>query len=334
MQYYPTVEIHEMLREEETNMIEEMRSRLAELSEQLNRVRRIDTMLHTLQGEREELIQREAAMKSILQKEEADVERLERITLTSIFYSILGSREEQRKQEDQEAYAARLKYEAAVRQQRNCEERMEALKKEKASLSKCQPQYDNVFQDLQKLLRSDPSYADRLCTLEEQHGEILGQLKELDEAILAGKAVQHQIHSIEDSLDSAEGWGTWDILGGGLISTMAKHSHLDDAQNSIEHLQTLLSRFRAELADVSLCADLGMINIDGFLRFADYFFDGLIADWMVLSRIHSSQERIQELKGQTGGVLQLLSDRKSALEKKKRLLKDEISRLVTADPII
>jgi len=33
------------------------------------------------------------------------------------------------------------------------------------------------------------------------------------------------------------------------------------------------------------------VNVDGFLRFADYFFDGLFADWAVLDRINQSQEQ-------------------------------------------
>ena len=105
-----------------------------------------------------------------------------------------------------------------------------------------------------------------------------------------------QIENIEGSLNSANGWGAWDMIGGGLVSGLVKHSHLDDAQAGTEHLQILLSRFHTELADVYVDAQIRAVNIDGFLRFADYFFDGLIADWFVLSRIHDSQENINQVK--------------------------------------
>ena len=36
----------------------------------------------------------------------------------------------------------------------------------------------------------------------------------------------------------------------------AKYSHMDEAQRRIQSLQRTLSRFRAELADVSIQADL------------------------------------------------------------------------------
>ena len=43
------------------------------------------------------------------------------------------------------------------------------------------------------------------------------------------------LDSVLSSLESAEGWGTWDLLGGGLISDLAKHSHIDDAKVEAEN---------------------------------------------------------------------------------------------------
>ena len=34
------------------------------------------------------------------------------------------------------------------------------------------------------------------------------------------------------------------------------------------------------------------IRVDGFLTFADFFFDGLIADWLVQSRLKETREEI------------------------------------------
>lgn len=87
--------------------------------------------------------------------------------------------------------------------------------------------------------------------------ESQSQLRELEEAIGAGNAALQQASVVLDSLSSAAGWGTWDLLGGGLISDLAKYSHLDNAQQNIQQLQALLSRFRTELADVHMAPQLG-----------------------------------------------------------------------------
>ena len=103
----------------------------------------------------------------------------------------------------------------------------------------------------------------------------------MQEALIAGNAALSCADQILFQLNSAEGWGTWDLVGGGLLSDLAKHSHLDQAQASVETLQSQLRRFKTELADVTINADI-QVSIDGFLRVADYSFDGIFADWAVL----------------------------------------------------
>lgn len=90
-----------------------------------------------------------------------------------------------------------------------------------------------------------------------------------------------------------------------MISDIAKHSHLDDAQSKVERLQNQLGHFKTELADVEIESNM-QVNIDGFLRFADYFFDGLFADWTVLDRIERSSTQVGETRGQITTVIRRL----------------------------
>ena len=59
------------------------------------------------------------------------------------------------------------------------------------------------------------------------------------------------------------GWATFDLFGGGLISDLAKHGHLDSAQHNVALLQSQLRRFRTELADVGGAASGMQVSIDG-----------------------------------------------------------------------
>ena len=47
-------------------------------------------------------------------------------------------------------------------------------------------------------------------------------------------------------------------------------------------------------------------TVDSFLKFADFFFDGLFADWAVLDHINQAQSRVENTKGQIKRVLALL----------------------------
>lgn len=309
-------------------VLENMRKELKELSGKIERKNKIESMLLSLKQEEIELIEKEYELRSILAKENNDVERLKNTSVTSIFYSMLGKKEQQLEKELQEAFAAKLKYDAALRQKEHCSSRKEILLKEQQELNDCEDRFQQVFSEIQILLHNNPEYAEKLCKLERQLGEVTNQIGEVDEAIAVGNACIFEIKNIEDSLSSAEGWGTWDLMGGGMISAMAKHSDLDKAQNSAEHLQVLLSSFRTELADVKIYPDMGQVNIDGFLRFADYFFDGLIADWSVLSRIHDSQKSVSQVANQVSLVLAQLEKIHKKHEVEKASLEDEIARLV------
>ena len=85
------------------------------------------------------------------------------------------------------------------------------------------------------------------------------------------------------------------MLGGGLISTIGKHRRIDEARDGINEVQARLSSFERELSDVGERIQLG-IEIGEFETFADYFFDSLIFDWAVQSKINQSLERTRKAK--------------------------------------
>ena len=158
---------------------------------------------------------------------------------------------------------------------------------------------------------------------------MMSQKQELQEAVDAGSAAVACADQILSELDSAEDWGTWDLIGGGLITDLVKHGHLDEAQAAVENLQTQLRRFKTELADVTIDADI-QVSIDGFLRVADYFFDGLFADWAVLDQIHQSQEQVHRTRSQICGVLDHLQTLLEQTQGEISSISLEVEQLVTS----
>lgn len=147
----------------------------------------------------------------------------------------------------------------------------------------------------------------KLITLSEEKGELAAERKELTEAIDEGSLLVERLDGVIESLQGAEGWGTWDLLGGGLITTAMKHSKIDAARDGVTRLQPQLNRFRRELADVDIEAELA-IEISSFASFADYFFDGLIVDWVVQSRISESLAQLRRTRDQVLRCVARLQD--------------------------
>lgn len=61
----------------------------------------------------------------------------------------------------------------------------------------------------------------------------------------------------------------------------------------LEQAKRAGQRALESLRDVSLPLDLRM-EVGGFLSFADFFFDGLIADYLVQSRIGEAREQVED----------------------------------------
>lgn len=117
--------------------------------------------------------------------------------------------------------------------------------------------------------------------------------KEKQEAINAGNRALYSLRAAQENLNSAKNWGIWDMFGGGFISTMIKHSKMDDAKQNMEQARYDLRAFSQELQDVSMFYNLD-IETGDFLSFADWFFDGFVVDWMVQDRINKAGEQVAQ----------------------------------------
>jgi len=126
--------------------------------------------------------------------------------------------------------------------------------------------------------------------------------KEINEAIRAGERALSSLRDADRQLGSAGNWGLVDIFGGDTISGLMKHMKINNASQCIENAKRDLASFRDELGDIRDMEDLH-VDIDGFLTFADFFFDGFIADIFVQSKIRDAQKRVREAERRVEDIL-------------------------------
>ena len=261
------------------------------------------------------------------------MDRLEGRSLAAFFYNVVGKMDEKLTRERQEAYAARVRYDAAARELAGAEEDLARCQAELGTLDGCEERYAALLREkTQAVKAAGGAAAEQILRMEEREAYLESQERELGEASAAGQSALATADGILESLSSAEGWGTWDLIGGGLIADLAKHSKLDEAQAAVEYLQSQLRAFRTELADVTISADF-QVNIDGFLRFADYVFDGIFADWAVLDRINQAQAQVEDTRAQICAVLDRLGQMTDQAERERAGLRQEIEGLVSSVPM-
>ena len=135
--------------------------------------------------------------------------------------------------------------------------------------------------------------------------DIVNDRKEINEAIVAGEQALNSLYAAQEKLDSAKGWSWLDLLGGGFFTDMIKHGKMEDASRCMEDAKYHLKAFQKELSDIHLSMDLRM-EVGGFLSFADFFFDGLVADYLVQSKIEDDRRQVMDAINMISDILRTL----------------------------
>ena len=309
-------------------MNSELNKKLDEAQQKIYRLNKIDAMLEDLRNDEKELRHKVFELKEILDKENLDVEKLDSTNIVSVFYSITGKLEDKKEKEQREALSAKLKYDQANYDLYSIQEEILKLEEERENYKGCFNEFNSLYEQKKEvLIRTDAASASKILEIRDRIEGSKRNLKELREAVSAGQSAVNSLDIALDSLGSAQGWGTWDLFGGGLISDLAKHSHIDDASREVERAHHHLRRFKTELADVRINYDI-RFETDGFAKFADFFFDGLIADWFMQSKINNSYDSVSDVKNQVNSVLYKLQQLKEQETLNVERLENELKNII------
>lgn len=279
---------------------------LRRLRDQVARKAHLEAQQKELQAQKNALMDKTAALKAAFLTEQEDVDRLEGKTLAAMFYDLIGKKDDKLAKEKKEAYAARVRYDTAAQELDSVEFRLRSIGEELLTLRECEGQYEKeLSRVLDEIKAGGDPRSEAVLKLEERIADRQRDKKELSEAIAAGNSAMQAVDAVLRHLDDAEGWGTWDILGGGLLADIAKHDALESAQRAVDLLQVRLRSFKTELVDVAMEVNV-QITIDGFLGFADWFFDGFFADFAVMDKIEQSARDVQSVKSELQSAIHTL----------------------------
>jgi hypothetical protein len=308
-----------------------MRSLQFELQDVRERMQERDSLRARLERSSSKLAQRQerlAVLAKLLEAEREDVERLEGLSLRAIFHTLLASKEQQLEKERQEVLAASLKHGECLAAVQRLEQGIVVLRNSLAKLDGVDEEYKAILQRKESLLlEQDGAAAQELAAITEEIAIARSQGREVREACDTGELTFETLEQLVARLQGAQGWGTWDVLGGGLIATSLKHGEIDEACKLIPEAQADLFEFASQLEDVDLDVDL-TLDLPGFHKFADYLFDGLIVDWIVQSKIDLSLESAVKIQRKVHKILNWLNLRRTALDEQIQSLETRRSELI------
>lgn len=305
-----------------------MRDELSLLQAQLTYKHRLEAMLKELRSQQMPLRVKAEELKKNMLSEQKDVDRLEGHSLAAFFYNVVGKMDEKLDEERREYYAARVKYDACIRELEAVEQDIEATQEDLADLADCEEKYARAMEAKRIAIESAGlPESETLLRSERELSYLAEQERELEEAIAAGTTALRTTADVMQLIESAKDWATFDLLGGGLLADLAKHEKLDEAQKNVEELQIQLQRFNKELSDVTIRSYL-QVRIDGMLKFADFFFDGLLADAAVLDHIKQSYAQVEQTREDILTILRQLQDEMEDVRHRHSRLKKEVDALI------
>ena len=233
----------------------------------------------------------------IRDREQKDVEQLKEPTLANMASRMLGRMEKKRLKEEEEAARARQEYQEKA-------DRLEALKLEMKNAREKLSEVRNADKDYARLLEEKRRKINELCP---EKAFTLGNLeaaivrldklyKEAHEAVQAGERAKRALDNALAELQKARDWAKYDVVAGsGIISHSIKHDHLDNAQHAMDEARLALQKFKTELSDLSVRADM-QVNFSSGEKIVDYWFDGLFVDLHFLEQIGKSENQVRHTR--------------------------------------
>ena len=260
-----------------------------------------------------------------IEKEQNDIKKLEKMSLTSIFHNVLGSKEEQLEKERQEYLQVSLQYDESIKSIKLLEYEQGVLEKKRTKLVGMEKLLDDLIKKRQEEIKIDnPKAAQRIYSLMEQSDEYQRMIFEMGEAVDVGTQAMKLLNKMIDSLNQAKTWGQWDMAGRGRRRSQAsyrKRNQIDRAKDYAYKTKYVLQQFEKELRDVYTQQDFQLnLKFDSFNGFTDIFFDNLITDWLVQQKIHNTLSSVLSVRDK---VIRLTNSLQNEIPK----LEDQIYKL-------
>lgn len=181
-----------------------------------------------------------------------------------------------------------------------------------------------------------PSYAEQLTAIDEEQ-EFLEELKrELEEAIDAAKVAVNQLQNVLNHLQNAKNFSVWDtFLGGGFIATHLKHEEMKSSELLLHKAQRALQAFQTELADIeNMRNETFRIDVDRFVKMADYFFDDIFSEWSIHSKIKTKIAEIHRLLDDLYNTEMYLQQKLANTAQRQEELRQQEENIYMMDPQI
>ncbi len=253
----------------------------------------------------------------IMAEEEENIHRLDKLSMHSLFQTILGNKKEALEKERQEYLMAILQFQGAEKNLNALKYEKEILEKQLSGLFQAEITFDTLFSKFEKTIFHglDETTKAKIKAIELRILNHEERIVEIREAIRAGKKAEKVLTKIIEDLAEIKTWGNTilakkkiEIYGGG-SPTEAKKKFLYHAKNDAQKANILLEHFEIEILDIYKQFKLDYRQyLKSFHNFLEIFYDNLITDWIVKEDIKNTSYAIETIHDKVLRILAMLDN--------------------------
>ncbi len=304
-----------------TTSIPEVQSQIEAIAETQAVRARARAHLRDIEEKRTVLIEELSHLEQILKKEEADVNKLTKMSVNSMFRLFLKDPERQLEIEQQEYVIAALRYNECIESIELLEYEIEVVKGSLGDEEELERRLNELILKKEILVRDTyPHIATKLNNIDYKIVKRKMELKEIEEAQVAGSKAEEQLIAVVANLNKVDAWGNWSAISN-YQSFYSKKSFIDRTRELAVNTGMLLSTFEQELKDVFDTAGIkDDLTVDAFDTFLMVFYDNMVTDWIVQSHLRHTRNAVE-------GTHAKLSRLMAALKHQHEVLSSEIAQL-------
>jgi len=212
----------------------------------------------------------------ILEKEKKELEKLENISVTSVFYSIIGKKDIKLEKEKQRFYSAQYNYEVS---RGTIEDLKRSIREAYASLEELQTvevEYEIFIKEKERMINCSSSPTkNKIKELHHKINELKLQTDEDEEVV---KTCNNILPFIDDLISKLDGHVSKSKdKNGDLVINIEDVDHYSILNKNLEEIIHRLLNIKFQLEHVDFNFSLN-IDLDWFFLFVDNFLDSIALD--------------------------------------------------------
>ncbi len=288
------------------------------LNQTLQKIKRAEERLKILMDNKEVLEEEVRKQKTKLDKENEDVEQLEGFSLVGFIHLIKGTLVDKLDKEEREALVAKNKYEAVCQELKFCMNEIDNYREKIKDKYTIEREYKTIVKQLESQMLESDYDANKFNEITERMFYSNELLREIREAVEAGKELYKSFEGVLKSFEDAYDLGVIDILDTGLLVSETISSEVSERNHAIILIQQQIRKFHIEILDVCGIYNLA-VDVDELLSFSDYLLYGIVKEDSVEEKLKFASEKINAAKKYITNTLAALEECKEnvKLENKK-----------------